>query len=76
MIPVGSSIQSEAVKVVDAPIPVETTTVVLDTTTSISEIDLVSVEVSLTITEQVDAYVLAKLAYWERRLHKLKYLVE
>jgi len=76
MIPVGSSIQSEAVKVVDELIPVETTTVVLDTTTSISEIDLVSVEVSLTITEQVDAYVLAKLAYWERRLHKLKYLVE
>jgi hypothetical protein len=76
MIPIGSSIQAEAVKVAETPVPVETTTAVLDTATVTSETDAVSIEVSLSPTQQVDAYVIAKLAYWERRLHKLKYILE
>jgi hypothetical protein len=76
MIPIGSSIQAEAVKVAETLIPVETTTAVLDTATVTSETNTVSAEVSLSPTQQVDAYVIAKLAYWERRLHKLKYILE
>jgi len=76
MIPIGSSIQAEAVKVAETLIPVDTTTAVSDTATVTSETNTVSVEVSLTPTQQIDAYVIAKLAYWERRLHKLKYILE
>ena len=76
MIPIGSSIIAEAEKVVLSPLVVESTTVNVDTTTVVAESDTASVEVSLTVNEQIDAYVIAKLAYWERRLNKLKYILE
>lgn len=76
MIPVGSSIQAEAVKMAETVIPADNVTVILDTATATSETDTASVEVSVSLTQQIDAYVIAKLAYWERRLHKLKYMLE
>ena len=77
MIPLGSTIVQEGVKVASSSVPLDTPTVGLETSTAITQsTDTLTVTVLLSENDKINLNTIAKLAYWERRLNRLKQLFE
>jgi hypothetical protein len=77
MIPLGSTIVQEGVKVASSSVPLDAPTVGLETSTAITQsTDTLTVTVLLSENDKINLNTIAKLAYWERRLNRLKQLFE
>ena len=77
MVPLGSTIVQEGVKVASSSVPLDTPTVVLETSTAITQsAETLTVTVLLSENDKINLNTIAKLAYWERRLNRLKQLFE